>query len=506
MRHIKTLFIISAIACFTAGLQSCVLESEDYGSINDTVFPSSEEDADMLVIGSAYEIFRLGQWAGFFALDTHTNVGDIVISKAAGYFPWNWGNYVEDMWPMQDPWNNYYKKLSLLEQTQEKIAGLPSTDDKVRARQIAEMKLAKGWLAFQLWTYYGNIPLVPLEALNDPTNEQDFPRSSDEEMEEYIVTNISEAIPDLELKYQYGDPDYGRFTQALGHTILLKFYMQKRYWDRAEKEARELMDPKYGFDLVPVYKDIFTLAGEGNIETIWSCVAERGICDGVGVFVANSLPFDYDCGVPAQQAWNGNALTWPFYNSFEQGDQRIDPDIVIANYTGKDGVAHSFEIDYVNGDQSKQLYWGPAAVKYEVDPNTTGYDSDIDWIVYRYADVLTLLAEAIVKQNGPTTEALELMNRVRTRAGLAPYQMGDVSTTEAFMEKLLDERAKELWWENDFRRLDLIRNDLWNTKMKEKCEWYNVVPYTGKEEYELFPIPTSAIISSHNAIEQNPGY
>ncbi len=506
MKYIRNIFIVAALACLTAALAGCELVSEDFGSTNDTIFPATEEDADMLVIGSAYEIFRLGQWAGYFSDNTPTLACDIVIQKAEGYFPWNWGNYREDMWPMQDIWNNYYKKLSLLEQTQRDIEELPSTNTKVRARQIAEMKLAKGWLAFQLWTLYGPIPLVPIESIENPTDEKDFPRATEDEMEEYIVTNITEAIPDLELKYSHGDQDYGRFTQALGHMILLRFYMQKRYWDRAEAEARELMDPKYGFDLVPRYRDIFTIAGEGNVETIWSCVAKRGITDGTGVFVANGLPGDYDCGVAAQQAWNGNALTWQFYNTFEEGDQRIADGMVIADYVGTTGIVHSFENDYVNGDESKHLYWGPAAIKYEVDPNSTGYDSDIDWIVYRYADVLTQLAEAIVKQDGPTDEALQLLNRVRTRAGLEAYDMADVSTTEAFMEKLLDERAKELYWENDFRRLDLIRNDLWNEKMKSKCEYYNKVVYTGKEEFELFPIPTSAIISSHNTIVQNPGY
>lgn len=506
MKKIKYMFFAALMALCSAGLGSCALESEDYGAVNSTIFPATEEDAELLVHGSAYEIFRLGQWAGIFSSGNSDMAADNVLGKAGGYFPWNWGNYFLDMWPMQDEWNNYYTKLSLLEQTQEIIENLPSTNQKTRKRQIAEMKLAKGWLAFFLWNLYGPIPLIPIEALNDPTNEQDFPRATEEEMEEYIVTNINEAIPDLELKYAYGSSDYGRFTQALGHMVLLKYYMQKRYWKKAETEARELMDPKYGFDLVPVYKDIFTFEGEGNVETIWSAVAKRGVCDGTGVFIANTMPFQYPCTITAHQAWNGNALTWPFYNSFEEGDQRIDPDIVLNNYLGKDGKMHNFENDYVNGDTSLDLYWGPAPIKYEPDPACTGYDSDLDWIVYRYADVLTLLAEAIVKQVGVTDEALQLMNRVRTRAGLKGYEMKDVSTVETFMEKLLDERAKELYWENGARRQDLIRNDIWAEKMKEKCEWYNQVASTVKEEFELFPIPTSAIISSHNVIKQNPGY
>ena len=136
MKKIRTLLITAAFAS-TAVLGGCSLVSEEYGTVNDTIFPQSEEDADMLVIGSAYEIFRLGQWAGWFSQDTYLSVGDISINKAGGYFPWNWGNYRFDMWPMLDPWNNYFRKLGLLEQTQATLAELPSSNQEVRERQIA---------------------------------------------------------------------------------------------------------------------------------------------------------------------------------------------------------------------------------------------------------------------------------------------------------------------------------------------------------------------------------
>ena len=65
------------------------------------------------------------------------------------------------------------------------------------------------------------------------------------------------------------------------------------------------------------------------------------------------------------------------------------------------------------------LLKGALPVKYGEDPDATGESSQVDWIVYRYADVLTLLAEAIVRQgNAVTTEAVDLLNQVHTRAGL----------------------------------------------------------------------------------------
>ena len=76
----------------------------------------------------------------------------------------------------------------------------------------------------------------------------------------------------------------------------------------------------------------------------------------------------------------------------------------------------------------------------------------------RYADVLTLYAEAIVRNgNAITEEALGYLNQVRTRAGLEAYKMNDFTGPRDFLDKLLMERAHEFVFEG-VRRQDLIRD------------------------------------------------
>lgn len=94
--------------------------------------------------------------------------------------------------------------------------------------------------------------------------EKILPRLSEEEMQTYIETELTEASKVLPANYKKGDKNYGRFTAGLAHTVLLKLYMLTKQWDKAEAEGRELMKPEYGFELVPEYKDIFTLANEKN--------------------------------------------------------------------------------------------------------------------------------------------------------------------------------------------------------------------------------------------------
>ena len=144
---------------------------------------------------------------------------------------------------------------------------------------------------------------------------------------------------------------------------------------------------------------------------------------------------------------------------------------------------------------------GALPVKYGEDPDATGEESGIDWIVYRYADVLTLLSEAIVREgNAVTQEAVDLLNEVHTRAGLPAYQLSDFSGVDAFLEANLLERGHELWFEG-CRRSDLIRYDLY---IEYARKYKNSA--AAQDYMNLFPLPQSVIDESKGQIAQNPGY
>ena len=91
---------------------------------------------------------------------------------------------------------------------------------------------------------------------------------------------------------------------------------------------------------------------------------------------------------------------------------------------------------------------GALPIKYGEDPDATGAESQIDWIVYRYADVLTLMAEALARnENAVTQEAVDLLNMVHTRAGLQAYATSDFASVDTFLDAVLLERGHELWFE-----------------------------------------------------------
>ncbi|MBT8231559.1 MAG: RagB/SusD family nutrient uptake outer membrane protein, partial [Saprospiraceae bacterium] len=177
-----------------------------------------------------------------------------------------------------------------------------------------------------------------------------------------------------------------------------------------------------------------------------------------------------------QRDVNGNLLTddadsWYPDNEFE-GDARVvvfDPEInELAPNAWRDGGARLSKYEYEIGS-----------------PNTMSND----FALYRYSEVLMNKAEAMWRMDNSSAEALDMVNMVRERAGVAPFASLDA-------DNLLAERGRELCFEAK-RRADLIRFDKWSEA------WWEKAP--SDENKKLMPIPADQITLNSNLI-QNPGY
>jgi len=482
-------------------MQNCALESKVYDSINPTIFPKTAEDAKALVTANAYGGLRNNGYEGFF---NNAN-GYVIISEIVsdiGACNWTdraalvynrWTNavsYFGNVW-------QYTKFISKATLTIDRIQGIDMSES-IKNQYIAELRCARGWLAFLMWDLYGPIPIADIETLKNPLEEKILPRVSEEEMQQYIVTELTEAAKGLPYNYKKGDTDFGRFTKGLCNMILLKFYMQTKQWAKAEEYGRELMKPEYGYRLVSEYKDIFTLENEKHAETIWANNCVLGYQ--MNKWMPHVIPREYDSDPPTITKWGGVRITWDFFHSFEEGDLRRER--IIYEYMGTTGIYHSEENDVPS---SGILRTGPAPLKYDIDKTSSGEDSQIDWIIYRYADALTLLSEAIVRKgNAVTQEAVDLLNMIRTRAGLEAYTLGSFSSPRDFLDKLLMERAHEFYAEG-CRRMDIIRDGTYVELIKRKCEILGE-PTLVNENYTRIPFPQSVIDEGQGQIKQNPGY
>ena len=486
--------IYTLIVVLLLGTSCTELSMEMSGVINPTNFPENENDAQALV-NACYVPFQSNWYNGIFTVnnDGYQVIGDMTTD--IGDCQWDNNLWYEAINLSWTPYTHaiihhysYLRKLNEFTVVLDKIEKMDNLNPDKKKRFIAEVKCARGFMGYLLYNWFGPVSIATAEQLSDPLSTEIIPRPTEEQMVEFIETNLIDAIDGLEYNYP---GEYGRFTKGLANMVLLKLYMLEHNWSAAETVGRELMKPEYGYGLVQEYADIFTYNNQHNKEIIFSVGNDEKVSQ---LWLAHVLPGVYPTQNKNIVKWNGYRVRWSFFNTFETNDKRLN--VLVGDFVGTDGVRYSTR------NRGNVLAKGAIPVKYGEDPNAIGEDSSRDWIVYRYADALTLTSEAIVRNgNLVTQEALEILNDVRNRAGLDTYELSRYATSgvEGFLEDILTERGHELWFEGA-RREDLIRHG----KYIEYA--INKGSTTVQSYMTRMPIPQWVINEGKGLVKQNPGY
>ena len=495
MRKIYKYISLCLIIIF--GFSSCEIESEVYNVINEDLFPKNENDVEALVTAAAYGPFVSNWYGGIFTVASGGIQTITEMSTDIGECQWNdviWPDILyQNFRPTSRGITQFYRYRSDISRMTNAFTKIESVKMAQAKKDLytAELHLSRGWLSFLLYDLYGPIPIASAEQLGNPLNDEIIERPTREWMINFIETELEKGISGIPAYYDKSSANYGRFTKALGYTILMKLYIHEKEWAKAVEVGKELMKSEYNLELVPEYKDIFTLENERNEEIIFAAQCSRGT--NMQLWLAHVLSSEYPTHNTSIQKWGGYRVPWSFYNKFDVNDKRLD--VLIGEFTGVDGKL------YNEDNPGTVMLKGALPVKYGEDPAAVGEESQIDWVVYRFADIITLLSEAIVRQSGVVNqEAVDLINMVRTRAGINKYTIDSFNDTQDFYDKLLLERGKELWFEGH-RRSDLIRHG----KYIEYSRKYKGSTAT-KNEFILMPLPQSAIDEGKGKVNQNPGY
>lgn len=139
------------------------------------------------------------------------------------------------------------------------------------------------------------------------------------------------------------------------------------------------------------------------------------------------------------------------------------------------------------------------------DPGVNVTHVDIDYPLFRLADVYLMYAEAVVRGGGGSlSTATDYINQIRTRA----YGNSSANITQAqlSLDFILDERTRELYFEGT-RRIDLIRFGKFSGAGQTLWPWKGgVAAGQGVEPYRnIFPIPATDL-ASNPLLNQNDGY
>ena len=373
----------------------------------------------------------------------------------------------------------FYNKIRFVARATDIIARITKSpvSDQVKNKYIAEAKAIRAWYMYILYDLYGPLnPKLDPAKLIDNTIE---PRMTKEAFISFMEKDLSEAIPVLPDKYN-GSSDWGRVSKGVARMILLKIYMHDKQWEKAKNVGADLMG--IGYSLLPNYKDVFIDAG--NNELIYAVPGNLGM-----------KQYWYDMFFPGDIKkilgqdvtpgwWQGDGIPWTYIDKYNTGDTRLET--IGSSYINTSGVT----VGRTNGLNLA------IPMKYTV---YTGNQQGFELVMFRYADVLLLMAEAENHLNGPTSTAIGYAKQVTDRAHTTIPSSASASK-ESFDDFLLEERGRELYYEFGIRRQDLIRHG-------KLISYANARGITAAKDYMvLFPIPQDVISESKGVIIQNPGY
>ncbi len=498
-KRTRVLIIVSLIAL--TSLLSCEkkLDYVTYGVLDGTSFFKTQADA-ATAVSAMYTGMVNGWTGGYGAAGNFGGLSEAAtdIMYCRNNLQWQLLAYTPDFGPVTQTYSALIPYVSQITVNISKIEGMTFTNTDLQAQYIAELKGLRGLYGQILYNMYGPVPMrLDASLINDPSAPP-IPRPSKDSMVAQIIQDYTDAA--AVLPNTFTGSNYGRISKAACLTGLMKLYMHEKRWTDAVTVGTSITS--MGLALTPDYYDNFSVKAKGgNSEIIFAVV-----CTGASSQNDSYTNRWLDHALPANFIdQNGNLLTnygsffamlWPAYNKFDATDKRLAH--LLRFYPAKvNGVTTILDAHNEIPDV------GAVPVKYvpEGSENYIGSDKyGLDIPVYRYSDVLLLLAEAINESAGPTSQAYTLINTVRTRAGLPNLTAG--LDKAAFLSKLQDERLFELWGES-IRRDDLVRWGLYIQAANAKGAGLDPV----SDAYlNLYPLPRSVVNQSNGIIKQNPGY
>lgn len=373
-------------------------------------------------------VYGRAYWALFEMRSDNTDQGPDATGLARQYTEIN--QFTED--PLNEQvdaaWSGSYKVIANCNVIVDRIVAT-DIEAGLKDRIVGEALFLRSLMYYQLTVAFGNIPLqlTPFQPGDELT------QTDAATVYNQLVSDLTTAEGNLPVSYP--SSDLGRATKGAAAALLAKVQLTLGNSSEAEAVLRRIISD-YNYDLAPNYADLWGLANENNVESIFEV---QFISGGIGQGSALTNEFSPSGDLQTGQGFGRNRPTDALENTYELGDQRFEISMGTTWINNDDEV---IEQNYVR--------------KYESDPPTEN-DSDNNFVVLRYADVLLMLAEAI----GESSESYDLINQIRERAELAAIDGTDPGT---FQEKLLKERQVELAFENhrwaDLKRFGVVAERL----------------------------------------------
>lgn len=390
-----------------------------------------------------------------------------------------------------------------------------SSDEKLAARNISGTdadnirqyaREARFLRAFQYWVLmdlYGNPPFATEATVIGGAPP---PRATRSEIFNYVETELKAIEPNMPAarSNEYGRADKGAVWALLARLYLnAGVYTTTARWADALTYSKKVIDA--GYTLVTDYTWLMRADNHLNTSEFIFTINYDGLhTQGYGgttflthACVGGSMPASA-FGVGG--GWSGTRTTKNLPLLFPDLTGTVDKRSQF--YTSGQSLEITDVTSFVNGLAVTKF----KNVKRDGSNGQSQDFSDVDMPLFRLAEMYLIYAEAALRSNADATvkqTALGYINNLRTRA--YGNTSGNITLGQLTEDFILDERARELYWEG-LRRTDLVRYNKF-TEGTYLWPWKGGVSSgTGVASFrKLYPIPSRDINSNLNLI-QNPGY
>lgn len=442
----KDILAVLMQICIVAVLTvSCVDLNEDPPSdLSPKNFYSSEDEMNAALTGITKALFC--EWAAFDSgYDLILTAGAEDVSAGADVY-----KRFDLLRPNDSEvltlefWKKAYKAVSNANTLISNMENATNVSREFKDHIEGQARFLRAFSYFYLVRFFGPVQVTTYE------NQSDIRNIKASTVEEVYLNAI---IPDLlvaEEKLPASFPEKGRPTRGSAKTLLAKVYLTMAgwpvnkpeiYYKAAMEKADEIMknESQYGYsleeDYANLWKQAYKLTSREFIFTFYGSVA-GGV--GTGARLDRATTY-WGCG---EGGWGDFYSETRFFEVFPEGPRKD------ATFTSV----------FADGTTFREARTQPHIAKYRDSGDRVDNDTEGFRPVLRYADVLLIYAEAAnYVNNGPTGDALDALNKVRTRAGLKPYPAG--MSQQQFDRAVIEERAWEFACEGD-RWHDLVRRQM----------------------------------------------
>ncbi|HZL08706.1 MAG TPA: RagB/SusD family nutrient uptake outer membrane protein [Prolixibacteraceae bacterium] len=481
------------------------VEENVYDKYSATEFYASPEGSDA-ALASVYAQIP-GNWdgvgyagadRGWYDLNCMSSDEQVVPHRNTGDWELDFARLYLRQWLPSDAfiantWNWLYKSVFLSNLAVEQLESANADPSK-----IAEAKVLRAFYYYLLIDDYGSVPFFTENNLSV----DQIPQESRKNIFDFVVKELTENIG--QLSSAKGGIYYGRFNKWAGYALLAKVYLNAEVytgtamWNECLDACNKVSEGGYilhsgaadaanilGYKYYELFGDICP-----DDETILAIYATADVV-GRNILTIRSLGGTDGTLLTGYGAWNGSIVPQDYIEKFDNNDIRkrqfrygADP------YGPKPAGFINYPLEITNLDNpGADRDAGARDIKFwPVAPMSSGGASN-DFPIYRYADILLMKAECLVRTN-KASDAKTFIDQVRTRAGLSGLASNPTLTD------IYNERGFELTWEGH-RRQDMIRFGTYT-------QAHGLVPAVD-DHFKLFPIPTSAK-NANSSLTQNPGY